>query len=138
MPNGHELLSEQLEAVHLGLGAAAAVVAGPLAPKRPAEALDGAQGFVPRCRTGAVLLPRLGVPARRKRALTLQNVRSGVFDRLTLEDRHLDRVDIALQFAGATTKAFVHWRRGFATDCVRTRCNQVIDALEGVSPCVTP
>ena len=61
----NEFLTEQLGAVPLRLDSAAAVVAAPLAPDRPTEALDGAQGLVARTRAGAVLLPRPGVAAGR-------------------------------------------------------------------------
>ena len=62
---GHQPLPQQLHAVHLGLDAAAAVVAGPLPPDSPAEALDGPKGLVPRPRTRALFLPWLGVSAGR-------------------------------------------------------------------------
>lgn len=65
MPNGHERLAEQRHAVHLRPDAASAVVAGPLSPDRPTEALDRVQGFVAARRAGTVLLPRLGVTPRR-------------------------------------------------------------------------
>ena len=65
MPNGHEFLTEELEAVHPGLGAAAAVISGPPPPERPTEALHRAQVVVAPSRARTVLLPWLGVPAWR-------------------------------------------------------------------------
>lgn len=61
---GNEFLAEQLHAVHLGLDAAPPMVAGPFSPERPAEALDGAQRFVPRSLARAVFPPRLSIAAR--------------------------------------------------------------------------
>ncbi len=74
---GHELLPEELHAVHLGLGAASAVVSAPSAPDRAAEALDGAQSLVPRFYAGAVLLPRLGISPGRDDSVRAA-VRDGV------------------------------------------------------------
>ncbi len=49
-------------------GAASAVMAAPVAPDGPAEALGGAQRLIPDCRPGAGLLSRLGVaPGRNDR-----------------------------------------------------------------------
>ena len=62
---GGELMTEELQAVHLGLDAASAMVARPLAPERPPEARHGAQVVVASLGVRALLLPRLCVPARR-------------------------------------------------------------------------
>lgn len=57
---GREPLAEKLHAVHLRLDAAAVVVAAPTLPHRAVEAPDSSQGFGPRPRAGAVLLPGFG------------------------------------------------------------------------------
>lgn len=65
---GHELLAKQLYAVHLGFGPASAVIPAPAPPDASAEALDGAQIFVPACRPGAFFLLRCGIaPGRHDR-----------------------------------------------------------------------
>ena len=74
---GGEPLTEQLHAVHLGLDAAASVVAGPPAPERPAEPLDRAQSFVAARCPGAIPLPRLGVAPGRDNGFC-PTVRDGV------------------------------------------------------------
>jgi hypothetical protein len=63
--SGGEPLAEQLDAAHLGLDAAAVVVATPLPRERPAEAPNGTQSLVAACRAMASRLPALGVPAGR-------------------------------------------------------------------------
>jgi len=52
-----EALAEQLEAVHLGLDQAAAVVAAPLLPDRPAKPLHRAQRFIAGLDAGAAFDP---------------------------------------------------------------------------------
>jgi len=62
---GRQALTQQLDAVHLGLGAASAVIAAPSSPDGPPDTLRRAQDFVAGDSPTGVGFPRLGVLARR-------------------------------------------------------------------------
>ena len=63
MPNGGNLLAEQLNAIQIGHDVAWSMVAAPASPDRPLEPFGGPWGFISRFGAGAVLLPRLGIAA---------------------------------------------------------------------------
>lgn len=63
--SGHDPLTEELQAVHLGLDPTSDMVAGPLFPECPAEVLSCAQDLVSRQCCGAVFFPGAAVPADR-------------------------------------------------------------------------
>ena len=60
-----DALTEGLQASHLGLHAAAGVVSGPPLPECPTVVTRGAQGFVARLGSRAVLFPSSTVPSGR-------------------------------------------------------------------------
>ncbi len=55
--SGGDALAEELQALHLGLGAGPDMVSGPPLPERPAILTCGAQGFVARPGNWAVVFP---------------------------------------------------------------------------------
>lgn len=142
----HEPLTEQLEAIHLGLDTASAVIAGPLSPERPAEAYECAQVLVAALGTWTVLLPRPGVPARRDDrigasrgdgiaagATVIGAVGDDRRDRLALRDLRQQLGDIGASptvlsvnstahnsvFASSMPRCILHSRRLRASPCLR-------------------
>ena len=61
--SGHDPLTEELQAVHLGLDPTSDMVAGPLLPECPAEVSRRPQDLVARQCCGAVFFPGAAVPA---------------------------------------------------------------------------
>jgi hypothetical protein len=59
-----QALAQELDTVHLGLGAASAVVSAPSSPDCPAETFRSAQDLVTGDRPGGVWLPWFGILAR--------------------------------------------------------------------------